>query len=94
MLVQAASRLFTAVVSSRQDLYEERVGQAANRPTRFDRLRLEGVSFRYPGASRDALDDVSIDLEAGQVVALVGENGRVRRRWRNCSVGCTSRRRA
>jgi ATP-binding cassette subfamily B protein len=38
-------------------------------------IRLEGVSFRYPGTERFVLEDVSIDLPAGKVVALVGENG-------------------
>jgi ATP-binding cassette subfamily B protein len=36
---------------------------------------LDHVSFRYPGARRDAVDDVSLTLPAGSVVAVVGENG-------------------
>ena len=44
-------------------------------PSRFDRIDVEGVSFAYPGSERLALKDVSIAIEAGQVVALVGENG-------------------
>jgi ATP-binding cassette, subfamily B, bacterial len=38
-------------------------------------LRFEGVSFAYPGTDRLVLDDVTLDLPAGAVVALVGENG-------------------
>jgi ATP-binding cassette subfamily B protein len=38
-------------------------------------IRLEGVSFAYPGTSRLVLDSVSLALPAGAVVALVGENG-------------------
>jgi|ERR1044071_4603082 ATP-binding cassette subfamily B protein len=38
-------------------------------------IRLEHVSFSYPGTERRALEDVSLDLPAGNVVALVGENG-------------------
>ena len=38
-------------------------------------LRLEHVSFAYPGTSRVVLDDVSLSLPAGSVVAVVGENG-------------------
>jgi ATP-binding cassette, subfamily B, bacterial len=38
-------------------------------------LRFEHVSFVYPGTSRVVLDDVSLRLPAGAVVAVVGENG-------------------
>ena len=38
-------------------------------------LRLEGVSFAYPGTDRLVLDSIDIELPAGSVVALVGENG-------------------
>jgi ATP-binding cassette subfamily B protein len=38
-------------------------------------IRLEHVSFAYPGTSRLVLDDVSLTLPAGSVVAVIGENG-------------------
>jgi ATP-binding cassette subfamily B protein len=38
-------------------------------------IRLEHVSFAYPGTERLVLEDVSVDLPAGAVVAIVGENG-------------------
>jgi ATP-binding cassette subfamily B protein len=38
-------------------------------------IRLEHVSFAYPGTSRLVLEDVSLTLPAGSVVAIVGENG-------------------
>lgn len=38
-------------------------------------IRLEHVSFAYPGTSRLVLEDVSLSLPAGSVVAIVGENG-------------------
>jgi ATP-binding cassette subfamily B protein len=40
-----------------------------------DGIRLEGVSFAYPGTDRRVLESVDLDLPAGSVVALVGENG-------------------
>jgi ATP-binding cassette subfamily B protein len=40
-----------------------------------DAIRFEHVSFRYPGTERLVLDDVTLELRAGSVVALVGENG-------------------
>jgi len=45
-------------------------------PTALHRgIRLEHVSFAYPGTSRVVLDDVSLTLPVGAVVAIVGENG-------------------
>ena len=38
-------------------------------------ITLDRVSFAYPGTSRLALEDVSLFLPAGAVVAIVGENG-------------------
>jgi len=38
-------------------------------------IRLEHISFAYPGTDRLVLDDVCLDLPAGTVVAIVGENG-------------------
>ena len=44
-------------------------------PPGFTTLDVEGVSFTYPGSDRLVLDDVSMSLRQGQVIALVGENG-------------------
>jgi ATP-binding cassette, subfamily B, bacterial len=38
-------------------------------------IRFDHVTFTYPGTSRVVLDDVSLHLPAGAVVAIVGENG-------------------
>jgi ATP-binding cassette subfamily B protein len=38
-------------------------------------IEVHGVSFRYPGQEEAALQDVSMTISRGQVVALVGENG-------------------
>ena len=38
-------------------------------------IQLDHVTFVYPGTSRVVLDDVSLTLPAGAVVAIVGENG-------------------
>ena len=38
-------------------------------------IRLEQVSFAYPGTERLVLDGINLDLPAGRVIAIVGENG-------------------
>jgi ATP-binding cassette subfamily B protein len=58
---------YAAAASARQDLP---VPSVLRRGITFDR-----VSFAYPGASRVVLEDVSLLLPAGAVVAIVGENG-------------------
>ncbi|CAM5785997.1 ABC transporter ATP-binding protein [Cellulomonas persica] len=40
-----------------------------------DGIRLEGVTFRYPGTEATVLDGIDLHLPAGTSVALVGENG-------------------
>jgi subfamily B ATP-binding cassette protein MsbA len=38
-------------------------------------VRIDGVTFQYPGAERPALYDVSLHIRAGETVALVGQSG-------------------
>ena len=44
-------------------------------PAKFGRITVDDVTFTYPAASTPALTGVSLEIEAGQVIALVGENG-------------------
>src|ERR671912_1121142 len=51
-------------------------GETTRAPERLERgIRLERLSFRYPGTETDVLADVDLDLPAGSTIALVGENG-------------------
>nr|AGZ94246.1 ABC transporter ATP-binding protein [Kitasatospora sp. NRRL F-6133] len=54
----------------------EPVGDPQDAPARLrSGIRLENVSFGYPGTDRLVLRDVTVDIPAGSSVALVGENG-------------------
>jgi ATP-binding cassette, subfamily B, bacterial len=44
-------------------------------PTEFQRIRADAVSFSYPGRSQFALQAANIEINRGEVVALVGKNG-------------------
>jgi ATP-binding cassette, subfamily B, bacterial len=58
--------------------YAASLGEHADTPAPrqlVEGIRLEHVSFAYPGTSRRVLDDVSLELKPGSVVAIVGENG-------------------
>jgi ATP-binding cassette subfamily B protein len=49
---------------------------SAAAPARLvDGIRLEHVSFAYPGTRRLVLEDVTLNCPAGAVIAIVGENG-------------------
>ncbi len=51
-------------------------GASAPRPSAcFNGLSASGVSFKYPETDTAVLEDVSIRIDPGEVVALVGENG-------------------
>ena len=38
-------------------------------------IRLKDVSFQFPNQDRKVLDNISLDIEKGKVIAIVGENG-------------------
>ena len=42
---------------------------------RLESLRVEDLSFSYPGAPTPAVDGVTLEIGAGETVALVGANG-------------------
>lgn len=44
-------------------------------PPGFDTISIDDLRFRYPGSGAEALRGVSIRIERGSLVALVGENG-------------------
>lgn len=53
-----------------------RQSKDCNEPSmRIEQISLENVSFRYPGKPYDAVQNVSLTLERGKTVALVGKNG-------------------
>ncbi len=39
------------------------------------RIRFENVSFRYPGASENIINNLNVEIERGEKIALIGENG-------------------
>ncbi len=42
---------------------------------RIDDIQFDNVSFTYPGGTEPAVDGLSLHIERGELIALVGENG-------------------
>jgi ATP-binding cassette subfamily B protein len=51
------------------------VEPCATSPVVREGMRFEHVTFRYPGSARPALQDFTLTIPAGQLVAIVGANG-------------------
>ena len=54
---------------------DTRDGTAISGPIPGDGVRFEDVAFTYPGQTTPAIDRISLHLQPGQKLALVGENG-------------------
>jgi len=65
----AADRLM-ALEATRRPAFPAHVPLAA-----APRIRFEGVTVRYPGAGRPALDSLDFEMAPGEIVALLGPSG-------------------
>lgn len=77
----------SATVAMEQSLYIEnirafldvepriKVGSGLEPEPMRGEIRVENVTFRYPGSADPALREVSFHIEPGETVAIVGENG-------------------
>lgn len=70
-----AEQVLTEIERGRSYAEADRSGGNAPLPADAQLLRLEGVSFSYPGAEVPAVHDVSLTLPFGQTLALVGASG-------------------
>jgi ATP-binding cassette subfamily B protein len=74
-----AFRWHTLYVSELRTFLGLPVATAEPGPTRVTggtgRLDVEGITFTYPGTDHVVLHDVTLHVEPGEVVAIVGENG-------------------
>lgn len=55
--------------------YESKITPGGEIPGEFESLELKNVSFKYPSADDYSLRNVSLKIEKGQTVAVVGING-------------------
>ncbi|MEI8317535.1 MAG: ABC transporter ATP-binding protein [Planctomycetia bacterium] len=57
------------------DMAAAQPGARLNRAEVAGRIAFDGVSFRYPGATVDVLQGITLDVRPGETIALVGRSG-------------------
>ncbi|MFP4353488.1 MAG: ATP-binding cassette domain-containing protein [Phycisphaerae bacterium] len=67
----AAARIFEL----RDQEPEPRIPGAPMLPRHSESIQFSNVSFRYPNAPDNALENINLTIQAGQTVAVVGPNG-------------------
>ncbi|KJY23698.1 ATP-binding cassette domain-containing protein [Streptomyces katrae] len=81
VVVNGAAVFHTSLyLSDMRSFLDEAAARAPRRgPGRIsgpvEQIRLDEVVYRYPGKDRPAVDGVSLTLERGQILAIVGANG-------------------
>ena len=55
--------------------YETSIKDGERTAEKFESLEFKNVSFRYPSAKKNSIENVSFKIEKGETVALVGING-------------------
>lgn len=66
---------FNSFVRSMPLMVAHSHGGGGTPPERFQTLRAEDITFTYPSRDTPSLLGTSVEIRAGEVVALVGENG-------------------
>jgi len=70
------NRLFLRDLFGFLDLQPDMPGaEHAPDPESFSEITAENISFTYPGADRQALQDITLQIKRGEKVAIVGPNG-------------------
>jgi ATP-binding cassette subfamily B protein len=72
--VAATARIFE-VLDTESDIVDPENPQHLPASSGPARLLLDNVSFRFPGADADTLHELTLDIEPGETMALVGPTG-------------------
>ena len=67
--------LHADVIAARADLQRMPANIQGGLPATWQCLQLEGLCFTYAGVERPAIQDITLTIDRGQCVALVGSSG-------------------
>ena len=70
---------------------ESLVGRVRGGPKLKGSVSFDNVSFRYPAANTDALNEFNLAIAPGEVVASVGRSGSGKARYQNLFRDCICR---
>ena len=71
--VEALLGTLREIAEAQRDFDRPSGGSAV--PTGWSSIRFEAVSFRYPGAERNSVDELTFELERGKRYGVVGKSG-------------------
>lgn len=71
--LQSCQGVAAHILTLLEEAPEDQGGSA--RPQPDGKIVVENLSFRYPGADRPVMQDISFAIEAGEHVAIIGRNG-------------------
>jgi ATP-binding cassette subfamily B protein len=63
------------------------IGKPDVLPARIDTIEVNGLSFTYPGRPEPSLQEVSFQVNRGEIVAIIGENGSGKTTLAKCLLG-------
>ena len=69
------SRLYKDLVWIKKINFEAPTLISSSNEELFREIKLEHVSFRYPGMCKDALNQISLEIRSGESIGLVGSSG-------------------
>lgn len=81
VIINGAAIFHTSLyLTDMQSFLDEAAARTPRRGSReitgpVQQIRLEEVAYQYPGKDKPAVDGVSLTLERGQILAIVGANG-------------------
>lgn len=58
-----------------ENIEKEYTGEEKHLDGRIESIEIENVSFVYPDTTENVLEDISLSIKSGEVVALVGKSG-------------------
>ena len=77
--VRTATPFVSELIDEAEFLAQNREQEALNRSGAVDGgphgISLENVSFRYPGAQSNTLDQIELTIERGEALGIIGRSG-------------------